>query len=426
MDKLDVKQGNVPIGQTIVWSLAVHGNYLISGDSKGFTSFWDLEKRVAVSSVQSHESDVLTIAVDSSGRVFSSGVDPKIACFQIHGNGVDLVHEHKVVQHDVKSMIIDGKDGLLVANNGPFLVHFKRGSKKSSLLFLGIKSQIHVFDTSVLFNYYNTLELYDMSADEEPVKSLVVRSKSCILSSTFNSSYVVYRTFHSLSILKRSADRTTVQQVEHEFKDSPLSIDHLLLLDHSLVIVCDNVISFMSLDDGRVANQLTLPESVYYCFTSGRYIISVLTGGGISFLDSTTWTLGGMQQTEGLVVDHAVSPKDENEFWFLTTRRKVLFYNITNPLVSVSSDVGSHSRHILFQGMTICRRSLLLHTNDFILSLAKHKLHVIRNSVSGAYKHIVALESNGRVLIVVELLHEELQRLLPSKFDGKTTQPFLK
>lgn len=181
----------------------------------------------------------------------------------------------------------------------------------------------------------------------------------------------------------------------------------------------------MSLTDGSLTNRWTLASSVYYCFASRSFLVFILMGGAITVLDIESSKLTDMQHTEEFVVDHAVSPKDEKSFWLLTSRQHILSYNLITPLVSSCSDIGTARRHIMYQGMTSCANRLLLYTSDFVISLDKKNCE-LRSTISGDYKHIAKVASNGHVLIVVELSEQQLDRLLPAKFDGKTTQSFLK
>lgn len=427
LDKLDVKQGNVPPGETIIWSLTVWGDYLISGDSKGFTSFWDLKQRVNVKSVQSHEADVLTVTADSTGRVYSAGVDPKISCFKVHDHVVDLVHEHKVNQHDVRSIVVGPENELMSAGNGTYFVQFKRkfDAKKTSLSFLDFHSNIRVAGSSVLFNYHKSLELYELSQTAEPVKLLAVSSKTCILSSAFSDSFVVYRTADKMCILKRSPDYTSVQKIAHTFEEPVLSIDHLLLSGDSLLIVCGDTVWIMQLPEGVVRSPIILSGTVYHCFSiGGGRIVFVQIGGRMTALDLNSLQLIEMQPMENHVVDHGVSRDDTDSFWLLMANKVMLSYKLSAPMISSSASVGLHNRHINWQGMTMIRSSLLLYSSDFILCLGKEK-YTLRNT-SGAYKHIVKVSECDRAVVIVVIPDQELQTILPAKFDGKSTQSFIK
>jgi U3 small nucleolar RNA-associated protein 4 len=57
-------------------------NVIVSGDSNGKTQFWDAKIGTLIRAFQSHEADILTIAVSKNQTVFSAGVDHKIVQFR--------------------------------------------------------------------------------------------------------------------------------------------------------------------------------------------------------------------------------------------------------------------------------------------------------------------------------------------------------
>ncbi|KAI0227127.1 U3 small nucleolar RNA-associated protein 4 [Lamellibrachia satsuma] len=70
--------------ETIVWALAVTRDFtIVSGDSRGMTSFWNGHQGTLIKAFQSHKADVLALCVDAAGTsVFTSGVDPAVAQFE--------------------------------------------------------------------------------------------------------------------------------------------------------------------------------------------------------------------------------------------------------------------------------------------------------------------------------------------------------
>ena len=71
--------------ETIVWCVAITSDMtVISGDSRGKTSFWNGKNGTLMDSVQSHKADVLTLAVSGDeSTAYSSGVDPTLMHFQV-------------------------------------------------------------------------------------------------------------------------------------------------------------------------------------------------------------------------------------------------------------------------------------------------------------------------------------------------------
>lgn len=70
--------------ETIVWALAVTHNFtIVSGDSRGRTTFWNGQHGTVIKSFQSHKSAVLTLAINKAGtKVVSSGTDPTLIQFE--------------------------------------------------------------------------------------------------------------------------------------------------------------------------------------------------------------------------------------------------------------------------------------------------------------------------------------------------------
>ncbi|MBW0476531.1 hypothetical protein O181_016246 [Austropuccinia psidii MF-1] len=64
--------------QTLVWSVAVVGNTIVSGDSLGNVHFWDLNSCSRLQTIRAHRADVLCIVISPDGNsIFTSGVDQK-------------------------------------------------------------------------------------------------------------------------------------------------------------------------------------------------------------------------------------------------------------------------------------------------------------------------------------------------------------
>lgn len=76
------KQGR---DHTLVWAVKVlRDNTIVSGDSRGKVTFWNLVMNVKEHEFRALGADVLCLAVDESGQtVFASGVDPKITQFKL-------------------------------------------------------------------------------------------------------------------------------------------------------------------------------------------------------------------------------------------------------------------------------------------------------------------------------------------------------
>lgn len=101
--------------ETIVWCVAITSDMtVISGDSRGKTSFWNGKNGTLMDSVQSHKADVLTLAVSGNETTaYSSGVDPTLMHFQVivkgDGRRKWVKSLHRVIStHDVRSVVSIG------------------------------------------------------------------------------------------------------------------------------------------------------------------------------------------------------------------------------------------------------------------------------------------------------------------------------
>ena len=105
--------------ETIVWCVAYTSDHtVISGDSRGKTSFWDGRTGSLVDSVQSHKADVLALAVSQDETTaYSTGVDPTLMHFQVvvkgDGRRKWVKSLHRVISsHDVRAVVVGG-EGML-------------------------------------------------------------------------------------------------------------------------------------------------------------------------------------------------------------------------------------------------------------------------------------------------------------------------
>ena len=115
--------------ETIVWCVAVTSDMtVISGDSRGKTSFWNGLTGTLSDSIQSHKADVLTLALSPDEKTaFSAGVDPTLMHFQTvsrsgGGRRKWVKSLHRVISsHDVRSLVVGGSGVLYSGGVEPHL-----------------------------------------------------------------------------------------------------------------------------------------------------------------------------------------------------------------------------------------------------------------------------------------------------------------
>jgi U3 small nucleolar RNA-associated protein 4 len=99
--------------ETLVWSVkCMNDGTIVSGDSTGTVSFWDGKNYTLLQRIQSHEVDILEIAVSADGQsVFSGGMDRRTTLYKRTSGGESAernrwaqVTHQRMHKHDVKAM----------------------------------------------------------------------------------------------------------------------------------------------------------------------------------------------------------------------------------------------------------------------------------------------------------------------------------
>ncbi|XP_063237651.1 U3 small nucleolar RNA-associated protein 4 homolog isoform X1 [Bacillus rossius redtenbacheri] len=120
--------------ETVVWCVAVTRHFtIVTGDSRGYTCFWDGNAGAQLDGFCSHKADVLSVCLnEEEDTVYCAGVDPVIVSFSrvlLKDRGrsqwVRSV-ERRVHIHDVRAMVCAGKclfsagvDGYLAVSSYP-------------------------------------------------------------------------------------------------------------------------------------------------------------------------------------------------------------------------------------------------------------------------------------------------------------------
>ncbi|KAK6017858.1 hypothetical protein OSTOST_16612, partial [Ostertagia ostertagi] len=127
---------------TIVWSCCFFNETILaSGDSRGVVSFWNFQNGALVSSLETHQSEILCLVL-CEGRIHAAGVDPRIISIKhIAGNDFRVVQQRNGPIRDVRAMACfddkvyaAGEDhAIFVAKSGCQVV----ASQWNKLLYLG-------------------------------------------------------------------------------------------------------------------------------------------------------------------------------------------------------------------------------------------------------------------------------------------------
>ncbi|XP_064466809.1 U3 small nucleolar RNA-associated protein 4 homolog isoform X2 [Ornithodoros turicata] len=174
--------------ETLVWCLAVTNDFtIISGDSSGRTSFWDLQTTTQIDSFKAHNADVLTLTLtDDERRVFTSGIDPLLMEFTRVSHSTSKAHswvkstQKTIHTHDVRALVFaknciisGGVDTYLVFSSSTMLT--KHFPKQHSALHLSCSTG------HLLLNYKSHVDLWRLGSSEleagSPGKALPLSNK---------------------------------------------------------------------------------------------------------------------------------------------------------------------------------------------------------------------------------------------------------
>eukprot|EP00096_Caligus_rogercresseyi_P014742 TRINITY_DN7239_c0_g1_i1.p1 TRINITY_DN7239_c0_g1~~TRINITY_DN7239_c0_g1_i1.p1 ORF type:complete len:724 (-),score=124.32 TRINITY_DN7239_c0_g1_i1:22-2148(-) len=165
--------------ETTVWSIAYLNNEIIlSGDSRGKTSFWNGKTGTLLDSYQTHKADVLTVAVNHEKNIaYSTGVDPVVMHFQpiLHKDGRSkwIKSIHKTWNHhDNRSILPIDPNTLALVGIDSFLRFVAPKNKYVyAPLPYGESVSLSPDIRCLLFRYSNSLELWKLGSTKEDSKT---------------------------------------------------------------------------------------------------------------------------------------------------------------------------------------------------------------------------------------------------------------
>ncbi|XP_063439179.1 U3 small nucleolar RNA-associated protein 4 homolog [Mytilus trossulus] len=286
--------------ETIVWCVAVTSDFtIISGDSRGKTSFWNGKQGTLIKTYQSHKADVLCLTLnEEENKVYTSGVDPSIVAFEYTPANIesdwklwvksDVYHFHT---HDVRDLVVAGDKIVSGGVDTNLVVAMAKETKgvKHRRKYPGFPSYSMVKVASeakvVMLQYANYLEVWklghttknsDKSGEilplmSKPIKLLQLKTKDserivcCAINKT--AEYLAYSDPDTVKIYSLSMDnqyamtpQVTLKKVKSK---SSLSPAHRMQFTHdgrSLITVTDSTeIQAISLEDSEAIITATIP-----------------------------------------------------------------------------------------------------------------------------------------------------------------------
>ncbi|XP_060075369.1 U3 small nucleolar RNA-associated protein 4 homolog [Ylistrum balloti] len=160
--------------ETIVWCLAITSDMtIVSGDSRGKTSFWNGEQGTLIKAFLSHKADVFCLCVDNSETsVLSSGVDSTVVQFEYTTTQKDSDWKlwvkssaHFRHTHDVRSLALANNhivSGGVDTNLIVYRLHFGKKKIWRKLNAIPHKSMVQVAKEAemIVLKYNDYLEVW--------------------------------------------------------------------------------------------------------------------------------------------------------------------------------------------------------------------------------------------------------------------------
>ncbi|KAK7505273.1 hypothetical protein BaRGS_00003435 [Batillaria attramentaria] len=321
--------------ETIVWCLAVTSDLtIVSGDSRGKTSFWNGKQGTLIKSIQSHKADVLTVAVDEEEtNVFSSGVDPTVVKFSYmspSGNSSWRTWVRSTVlsyhTHDVRACVVAGST-VVTGGTGTSLICSEVDSSKKKkftrLPALPSHSMVSVAAEAglLLLRYSTYLELWRLghttsssnvngeilSLRSKPLKLLQLKARpgETIVCSAISPDGTVVAFSDQEKIRVHKLTLTDLSSLTPSVKVSRISLSasHNSQPAHRLAITSDGShiiaasgspsLQIWDISSGSAALEHTLcpatekrePFTVLTVSDNGRYAATACAGGSVHLYD---------------------------------------------------------------------------------------------------------------------------------------------
>ncbi|CAH1779967.1 unnamed protein product [Owenia fusiformis] len=229
--------------ETLVWCVGVTKDFtIISGDSRGKTSFWNGKQGTLSRSYQSHKADILCLCMNKEGNsVFLSGADSNIIQFEYITSNADSawrqwvrssVYVHH--KHDVRALVLTSRNFLVSGGMDCKLVYSQIEANKSKshrkIAPIPQYSLVHLAKDAdfVMLQYTDNLEIWKLGSTKaetgkigealplhrDPMKLIELHSKggNHIVCSAISrdGEYVAYSDTTTIKVFKIIQEQVTV------------------------------------------------------------------------------------------------------------------------------------------------------------------------------------------------------------------------
>lgn len=216
--------------EAVVWALLTTKNgEIVIGDSTGATSIYDANSLTCKQRVSLHTADVLCLAkTENENEIFISGIDNVIRSIAKYADNDMWVPKTKrhIHTHDVRSLATYKDTELFSGGSDFFLAHSCYPDAKKTFFMPNLTENLKFSNPDELM-MQNEASLiiwklagydldglskhvsgYALQMNSEPQKIVELRTRSFILTSTFNDSWICYYTIgaSNISLYRRSQE----------------------------------------------------------------------------------------------------------------------------------------------------------------------------------------------------------------------------
>jgi len=113
-----ISHKSISLDKGFVWSMAINGNQLITGDSLGRLTIWDTITLTQIQRIHKHQFDIMSIVLNEEGNIlFSAGVDNMVSMYTLDKKKKKWKYfgfrrEHT---HDIHCLSISNSIGILIS-----------------------------------------------------------------------------------------------------------------------------------------------------------------------------------------------------------------------------------------------------------------------------------------------------------------------
>ncbi|XP_074600625.1 UTP4 small subunit processome component l(3)72Dn [Brevipalpus obovatus] len=422
-----------------VWCLEILSDpfTIISGDSLGQTSFWDGDKGTWINSATVHTADVLTLATfknKKSHTLYSSGVDPIVAKFEIDSSGqgvpCEKLHLHT---HDVRSMVT--YKHFLISSGYQCAISRSSQSPRVNIHQLPpFRNQVHIDGTHLLFQYHKSLQIWKVGStlmgqenqrvtdgdklplQDVPSKLAEIRTKKMIHRSCLHNDWIVYSYMETMKVMR--LDKESIVKIPQASETFTEAINHLEFINDSQLLVvtgCDVVI--LKLDESGVEQEraMTYKQRIHRVACSPKFISIILDDLSVQIVSTESWTLISNFNINKYPAFLRFDPYSENHLFVGFSSNLITEYNVKS---------GNFVKHCPNEPNSyLPLEGIAFHPSGFVVYNQDSLYHFNQSSwtKSTRYSHIIKLDfvPNRKELIVLEMTEEAFKKRLPSALRKK-------